>query len=158
MSYCLCPHRESASFQAFDIPCSSCSNDELQTANYSEHLLLAIKTLGYSHGLTGLLHSILVQRTGSPAPKQILATTSFQDTTLSNTMVSIWGSNRNEQRTTEEGQGQTQPQPQYEQREPDERTRLIHRAAPNEGYLSPDDPAVRLSLCSSSAGFLANGL
>lgn len=55
-------------------------------------------------------------------------------------MVSIWGSNRNEQRTTEEGEGL--PEHQYEHREPDERTRLISRGAPNEGYLSPDDPAV----------------
>ncbi|EED17089.1 mitochondrial integral membrane protein [Talaromyces stipitatus ATCC 10500] len=54
-------------------------------------------------------------------------------------MVSIWGSSgRNDQRTTEDGH----THPDYQHQEPDERTRLISRSAPNEGYLSPDDPAV----------------
>ena len=71
-------------------------------------------------------------------------------------MVSVWGSNRNEQRTTEEGE--RYPEQQYEHQEPDERTRLIPRGAPNEGYLSPDDPAVSITTTNLYAHSLTKSL
>ncbi|OKL59286.1 hypothetical protein UA08_05101 [Talaromyces atroroseus] len=52
-------------------------------------------------------------------------------------MVSIWGSSRR----NDEGRGEEGHQ-DPDNREPDERTRLLPRDAQNEGFLSPDDPAV----------------
>jgi hypothetical protein len=72
----------------------------------------------------------------------------------------MWGSKKDQ---PEEDLDEAQPQPlpasqndgassrrsynPYDRREPDERTRLLndHRPVHNDGYLSPDDPAV--SLC-----------
>ncbi|KAL1651150.1 hypothetical protein SLS58_000487 [Diplodia intermedia] len=63
-------------------------------------------------------------------------------------MVSLWGSNKDDDmngsdsgapRRSDDG-----PRRSYDEREPDERTRLLHHPHPpnSDGYLDPDDPAV----------------
>jgi hypothetical protein len=69
-------------------------------------------------------------------------------------MVLLWGS-KNDDREGSEGDNQapeghgaqsSERLPRQESRAPDERTRLLSRS--REGYLSPDDPAVRRNLYS----------
>jgi hypothetical protein len=52
-------------------------------------------------------------------------------------MVSLWRSNDNPEREEQGRDGDDRPRGQYQ--EADERTRLLPR---DQGYLSPDDPAV----------------
>ena len=60
-------------------------------------------------------------------------------------MVSFWGSKNGEEQQDDqeqEGEHSSAPPPRRQQ-EPDERSRLL---PPHNGYLSPDDPAVSLTL------------
>lgn len=63
-------------------------------------------------------------------------------------MVSLWGSkdggderNEDESATPRDGEESRQPAHHARDRDPDERTRLLPPPR-NEGFLSPDDPAV----------------
>lgn len=67
-------------------------------------------------------------------------------------MVSLWGSNKDDDangsdsgapRRSDDGPRRRS----YDEREPDERTRLLHHPPPpnSDGYLDPDDPAVRIA-------------
>lgn len=67
-------------------------------------------------------------------------------------MVSLWGSKKEddpERRSSHNGDGESSrsdERPRHStSSEADERTRLIPPSEPHEGYLSPDDPAVRES-------------
>jgi hypothetical protein len=68
-------------------------------------------------------------------------------------MVSLWGSKK-DNRHDEEGSAQQTDAPRessdVNRREPDERTRLLPSRGPppprNDGYLDPDDPAVRSTI------------
>lgn len=59
-------------------------------------------------------------------------------------MVSLWGSKKDSDSTADESRGDVHGEaPRHS--EADERTRLLPPPARHDGFLSPDDPAVRIS-------------
>lgn len=75
-------------------------------------------------------------------------------------MVSLWGSKKDddpEADAEQSGNGeQTDPPAPRQSVEANERTRLLPPQQPHQGYLSPDDPAVRLPPDSLPAAIYAN--